>query len=56
MTGFAGTVLAQQPNWCDDAKATDDQTIDGCTADIRSGHFSGERLATKFYNRGFAYK
>jgi tetratricopeptide (TPR) repeat protein len=55
MTGFAGTVSAQQSNWCDDSNATNDQTISGCTADIQSGRFLGERLAMKFYNRGFAY-
>jgi hypothetical protein len=55
MIGFAGTASAQRSNWCDDPKATDDQTISGCIADIQSARFLGESLAMKFYNRGFAY-
>jgi len=55
ITGFAGSVSAQQSKWCDDPNATVDQTISGCTADIQSGRFSGKDLAGKFNNRGIAY-
>src|ERR1700745_3147273 len=51
---FGSTAIAQQSRdrtWCDDQNSTDDQTIAGCTAVIKSGRDSQHRLAVDYYNR-----
>jgi tetratricopeptide (TPR) repeat protein len=56
---FGSTAIAQQSRdrtWCDDQNSTDDQTIAGCTAVIKSGRDSQHRLAVDYYNRGLAYR
>src|SRR6185437_1647794 len=45
---------AQQRTWCFSSAATDDETIDGCTALIQSGRET-TNLPTEFYNRGIGY-
>ena len=45
----------QLERWCHDDNATDDQTIQGCSAVITSGRESGEKLARVFYDRGLAW-
>lgn len=44
----------QLEKWCHDDKATDDQTIQGCSAVIASGRESGEKLSRVYYDRGLA--
>jgi tetratricopeptide (TPR) repeat protein len=44
----------QQRDWCTSPSATDDQTIEGCTAMIQSGQGSAD-LAVSYYNRGIGY-
>jgi tetratricopeptide (TPR) repeat protein len=57
-------VLAALPAWaqtqqqidlCYSPTATDDQTIDGCTAMIQSGRYSGAELSHAFNNRAEGY-
>jgi tetratricopeptide (TPR) repeat protein len=56
LPGPAGAQTAQQFRWCNgDDHATPDMMIDGCTALIRSGRYSGRNLAVAFTNRGSAY-
>jgi lipoprotein NlpI len=60
MTGvsLAGACVAetkQQYDWCYSSTATDDQTIDGCTAMIESGHYSGVQLSGAYNNRSTGY-
>jgi TonB family protein len=45
---------AQQRTWCFSTAATDDETIDGCTALIQSGRETTD-LPIEFYNRGIGY-
>jgi tetratricopeptide (TPR) repeat protein len=45
----------QQHDWCFTPTATDDQTIDSCTAHIQSGRETSETRAFAYDNRGFAY-
>jgi len=45
----------QLEKWCHDDNATDDQTVQGCSAVITSGRESGEKLARVFYDRGLAW-
>src|SRR5713101_3086141 len=45
----------QLEKWCHDDKATDDQTIQGCSAVIASGRESGEKLSRVYYDRGLAF-
>ena len=45
----------QEQSWCDSPTATDDQTIEGCTAQIQSGQLTTNNLAAEYNNRGFAY-
>lgn len=40
---------------CNDPKSTDDQTIGGCTALIKSGRESKHNLAVDYNNRGLAF-
>ena len=44
----------QLEKWCHDDNATDDQTIQGCSAVISSGRESGEKLSRVYYDRGTA--
>jgi tetratricopeptide (TPR) repeat protein len=44
----------QLETWCHDDNATDDQTIQGCSAVITSGRESGEKLSRVYYDRGLA--
>jgi tetratricopeptide (TPR) repeat protein len=68
--GLAGTAIAQQPaqqsaqqsapqsrdrTACNDPNSTDDQTIAGCTALIKSGRESKHNLAVDYNNRGLAF-
>jgi lipoprotein NlpI len=52
----ASAFTDQQRTWCYDDKATDPQTIEGCTALIQSGQFSGHDLAIILFNRGLSYE
>jgi tetratricopeptide (TPR) repeat protein len=47
----------QQVDWCVNQGNVFslDQVIDGCTASIQSGKWSGEGLSWAYYNRGNAY-
>src|SRR6266853_427826 len=52
----AGAQSAQQLKWCNgDGHPTADLSIDGCTALIRSGKYSGRNLAIAYTNRGSSY-
>ena len=51
----AGAQTAEQRDWCYSATATDDQTIDGCTALIQSSQESAATHASAYDNRAFAY-
>jgi len=44
----------QLEKWCYGDDATDDQTIQGCSAVITSGRETGKNLCRVFYNRGLA--
>ena len=46
----------QQRDWCSSDTATDDQTIDGCTALIASGRETTVGQAAAYYNRGIGYE
>ena len=55
----APAALAQTPqqrDWCYGPTATDDQTIDGCTAVIQSGRETSANQALAYDDRGFAYE
>jgi tetratricopeptide (TPR) repeat protein len=55
---WAGAASAQQPQnrtWCNDPHSTDDQTIAGCTALIKSKRDSKHNLVVDYTNRGVAY-
>ena len=45
----------QLEKWCYGDDATDDQTIQGCSAVITSGRATGKRLFRAFYDRGLAF-
>ena len=54
----AGTASAQtkeQIDLCYSSTATAEQTIDGCTAMIKSGRYSGTELSHAFNNRSTGY-
>jgi tetratricopeptide (TPR) repeat protein len=56
--GAAGPAAAQTPqqkDWCYAASATDDQTIEGCTALINGGALHGRDLAIVYRDRAFSY-
>jgi len=46
----------QQSDWCYSETATDDQTIDGCTALIQSAQSTSTVKAAAYDNRGYAYE
>jgi tetratricopeptide (TPR) repeat protein len=53
-----GAVSAQpsgSKTWCVSPDATNDQTIAGCTADIKSGDYDAANLSAIYTNRGLAY-
>jgi tetratricopeptide (TPR) repeat protein len=52
----ASAQAQQQRDWCYSDTATDDQTIDGCTALIQSAQETSETKAGAYDNRGFAYE
>ncbi len=54
--GPAWAQTQQQRDWCYSDTATDDQTIDGCTALIQSPQESPATKAEAYDNRGYAYK
>ena len=45
----------QLERWCHDDNATDDQTIQGCSAVITSGRATGKDLFKAFYDRGLSF-
>ena len=45
----------QQRDWCYSATASDDQTVDGCTALIQTGRETPANMADIYYNRAYAY-
>jgi tetratricopeptide (TPR) repeat protein len=51
----ASAQTAQQRDWCYSPTATDDQTIDGCTALIGSGRETTAGQAAAYNNRSGAY-
>lgn len=52
-----GAQTQQQLNWCSGKDgATPDLEVEGCTAVIQSGKFTGKNLAAVFSNRGGAYE
>ena len=56
VSGQAIAQTQQQRDWCYDDKATDAQTIDGCTALITVGNLRGRDLAIVLYDRGLSYE
>ena len=54
--GPARAQTQQQRDWCYSPTATDDQTIDGCTALIQSARSTSRAKAAAYDNRGFAYE
>ena len=46
----------QQHDWCYSPDATDDQTVEGCTALIQAGHDTPANRAAAYDNRAFAYR
>ncbi|HUO93025.1 MAG TPA: tetratricopeptide repeat protein [Rhizomicrobium sp.] len=52
----ASAYTDEQRKWCYAPEATDEQTIDGCTALAQSGQFSGRDLAIILYDRGLSYE
>ncbi|MDP2330600.1 MAG: tetratricopeptide repeat protein [Reyranella sp.] len=62
LAGVAGAQSSQETEWCGgrdsaspDRKASPDQQIRGCTAEIQSGKHKGAVLAAAIYNRGVGY-
>jgi tetratricopeptide (TPR) repeat protein len=62
LTGSASAQSRQDEEWCGgrdsaspDRKASPDQMIRGCTAEIQSGKHKGVSLSHAFNNRAFAY-
>jgi tetratricopeptide (TPR) repeat protein len=45
----------QEYDWCYDPDATDDQTVQGCTAMIESGKYTGIKLSDAYDNRGVGF-
>lgn len=45
----------QQIDWCYSEEATDDQTLEGCTAMINSGRYTGVELSHAYDNRGYGF-
>ena len=52
----ASAQTQQQHDWCYSPSATDDQTIEGCTALIEHGGLQGRELAIVLYDRGLSYE
>src|SRR5579862_4555042 len=55
---FAAPAVAQSPQqqaWCHGSTATDEQTIEGCTALINSGRETPTSLAIDFHDRSIGY-
>ncbi len=55
---WTGAASAQQPQnrtWCNDSHSTDDQTIAGCTALIKTKRETKHNLVVDYTNRGVAY-
>ncbi len=46
----------QQHDWCYSPTATDDQTIEGCTALVQSGRYTGTNLSTVLNSRSVGYQ
>src|SRR5262245_34467743 len=58
VTAWSAPTLAQtqqQRDWCYKDGATDDQTIEGCSAVLESPQTSTKSRAIAYYNRGLAY-
>jgi tetratricopeptide (TPR) repeat protein len=53
--GEAAAQPGELKTWCTSPDATNDQTIAGCTADIKSGDFDAANLSAIYTNRGLAY-
>jgi tetratricopeptide (TPR) repeat protein len=51
----AAAETKEQYDWCYAVTATDEQTIQGCTAMIESGRYSGTQLGGAYNNRSTAY-
>ena len=45
----------QEYNWCYAPEASDDETIQGCTAMIESGKYTGIKLSDAYDNRGVGF-
>jgi tetratricopeptide (TPR) repeat protein len=54
-TEAASAQQSQNRTWCNDPHSTDDQTIAGCTALIKSKRESKHDLVVDYTNRGVAY-
>ena len=54
-SGSAWAQTPQQRDWCYSPTATDDQTVDGCTALIQSGRETTAGQAAAYDNRSTAY-
>ena len=52
----ASAQTPQQRDWCFSGTASDDQTIDGCTAVIQSSRETSANQALAYDDRGFAYE
>ena len=55
LAAAAAAQTQQQIDWCYADSATDDQTIEGCTAMIQSGRYQGVELANAYNNRAAGY-
>jgi tetratricopeptide (TPR) repeat protein len=62
LTGLASAQSRQNVEWCGgrdsaspNGKASPDQMISGCTAEIQSGKRKGAVLSAAFHNRGAGY-
>lgn len=51
----ASAETKQEYDWCYAPEATDDQTIQGCTAMIESGKYTGIKLSDAYDNRGVGF-
>lgn len=56
LSNSATAQTEQQKTACYDPKATDADTVDGCSALANSGQYSGRDLAIVLYNRGLSYE
>src|SRR5665213_1919406 len=55
VSGPAMAQTQQQRDWCFSPTATDDETVDGCTALIQSTQVTPANKAAAYSNRGVAY-